>query len=294
MDLLRGQNRRKGLLEDFKRDKGEAFHGDRILVAPSTKVEYVNYNEDGVAAVVTKNLPPGGLVIEQGQVLSVHTPRLNAAGKQTFLKSLARILLPVDGFIYYPANLRVRFISPEPQLITGSVARNLKFGNQHPHSGADIRAACKLFRLSEDLWNDVHEEKEPAHGHGGHEEHEGHGGHGHEEHGHGPKEVWGLRPVGLNGEKLALSERIRIVLIRAMLSSVDMLLLHNVLDPLGPADADHVIGLLKDFVKDRGLKCLPQDMTQAHHLRKQKTVVISTKSPHIESVVHNTLVLNMQ
>jgi len=254
------------LLEDFKNKQGEAYYENRIVVAPGTKVEYVNYDDNGIATVKVNSLPAKGLIIEQGQVLSVHTPRMNAAGKQTFLKALARILLPVDGFIHYPPNLRVRFIAPEPQLLTGTVYRNLTFGNQTTHSGADMRAACKLFKLSEDLYS-CDDEKD--------------------------SESWGKRSVGLNGEKLALSERIRIVLIRALLSSADLLLLHNVLDPLGPNDADDIIQILKEFVKDRGVKCLSMDMRVPHHVRKQKTVVISTKSPHIESVVHNTLVLNM-
>jgi ABC-type multidrug transport system fused ATPase/permease subunit len=263
-DLLRGQKRREKLLIDFMDSEGDAFRDDRILVSPGTQVEYIDFTEAAGSRVKPWSLPSKGLIMEQGQIIAVHSPQKNAAGKQTFLKALARVLLPVEGFIHYPENLRVRYIDSQPMLLEASVYRNLKFGNQQVHPDADLRAACKMLNLSENLWNDVDE----------------------------TTGTWGQKYVGANGAKLAMSERIRVTLLRALLSSVDLLLLHNVLDPLDPDDVKQIIDVLKQFVKNRGITCLSIDMKAESHLRKQKTVVIGTKNPLIERYVHNSILIS--
>jgi len=266
-DLLFAAKRRENLLDRYIEEKKieaakgateEHDHTD-IVVAPGTVIEYADKDAAGLPIKRSHSLP--GVVTEQGQIVAVRTPGRQAAGKQTFLKTLARNLIPVEGFVTMPENLRVRLIPPQPSMLDGTVYRNLKFGNQHDHCDEDMRNLCSIMNLSPALYA-IEEDGS-----------------------------WGQRIVGKDGQKLAMSDRIRVVLIRALLSSVDLLLLDNVLDPLSEDDAHQIVGILETFVENRGFTCLTADMRAAHKLRKKKTVILSTRSLAIESRVHNILVL---
>jgi ABC-type multidrug transport system ATPase subunit len=84
--------------------------------------------------------------------------------------------------------------------------------------------------------------------------------------------------IGLNGERLSLTDRALLTLARALLSSVDFLLISNLLDVLGPNQAIRVIAVLKELTEKRGLSVLQTEtMSTPMHLRKKKTVIFSTK-----------------
>ena len=68
-----------------------------------------------------------------------------------------------------------------------------------------------------------------------------------------------------------------------LLSSVDLLLLANALDGLGEAHAFRVMGVLHEFIEFRGLPCLQSEYEGTPtHLKKKKTVFLSTKLPLVE------------
>jgi len=263
-DLLHSRERSNQLFQEYLEEYGPAAK-DKIIVHPDTTVEYTD--RDGDHLPVKRPILLPGTQIEQGQIVAVRAPGRNAAGKQTFLKALAQVLCPIKGFVHYPENLHVRLIPAEPQILTGTVLRNLRFGNQAqpPHSDADLQAVCLLFKLSPELY----EEQEEGAG-------------------------IGTRLVGTNGEKLAMTDRVKIAVIRSMLSSVDLLLIDHVLDPLDDQEVTEILDVLKLFVQERGLPCLTHDMKADLKLRKLKTVVIATRSQVIEGLVHNPMLLPSQ
>ena len=94
--------------------------------------------------------------------------------------------------------------------------------------------------------------------------------------------------IGLNGERLSMTNRALLSVARALLSSVDLLLISNMLDLLGPAQAKNVFTLLSEFCKDRALSVLATEAaTTPMHLRKKKTVIFSTKLAELESLADN-------
>jgi len=256
--LLRGRERRMRLFEQTKDMDMEA-----ITVSPFTEVSHTVTNSEGVQAQSVLRFPVDGISLDQGHVVVVHSQK-KAQGKSTFLKALARIYLPSDGFIFYPENLRFRYLSAEPEILTGTVAQNVLFGNQHEHDPEDIQKLCHLVGISTYLWDDskVVEEED------------------------GTKTLsWGQTIVGANGEKLSMTDRIRITLVRALLSSVDLLLLNNTLDLLQPKESMGIVHLLQEFCIHKGMPCLKSDMSRAHGLRKKKTVLISTRHSFLEELV---------
>jgi hypothetical protein len=89
--------------------------------------------------------------------------------------------------------------------------------------------------------------------------------------------------IGLNGEKLSLTNRTLLGLARALLSSVDLLLMSNVLDLLGPVQATKAMAVLRELTSRRCLSVLATEAaTVPMHLRKKKTVIFSTKLAEIE------------
>jgi len=264
-DLDRARMRRRVVIRKFNEDTGIQLQEDCITIGPGTFVQYAQSDEDGSIKSAKLFVSHKGLLLAQGQILALYTPEgSNTAGKTTFLKALAQIVLPRGGFVDFPENLRVRYIPMEPELFNKTVRENLCFGNQHPHSMEETRELCKLFKLSPYLYEIVGSNEDGTY-------------------------QWATPIVGANGCRVALSDRIRIVLIRALLSSVDLLLLNNTLDMLAPPDAAHILKQLKVFIQERGMKCLKSDTQTNLNLRKKKTIIVSTRSPHIGKQVHNYL-----
>ena len=172
-----------------------------------------------------------------------------ACSGRTFLQLLGRALLPSSGIIWYPDNLRVRLIPGEPLLFNGSLMYNLRFGNQKEHTDDEIWELCRLVGLSEDVL------------------------------------YRGELQVGHNGMKIALSDRINVCLARALLSSVDLLLLSNPLDVLGDDEGLQFLELLKEWRSQRGMACLSADHPPGVSvgLLKKKSVFYVTKSKALEA-----------
>ena len=89
--------------------------------------------------------------------------------------------------------------------------------------------------------------------------------------------------VGNGGSMLSLSNRILICIARALLSSVDLLLLANTLDLLSDDQIEQIIKILHELVHNRGLPFLSNDVgTIPIQLRKRKTVFFITNKEKIE------------
>ena len=139
-ELLNANTRRKQLRKGASRreivmqkvyEQFPDFKEQAIYVAPNTVVEYHTVT-DSRSIVKRVKFPAAGLNIELGQMNCLLS---TASGKATFLKSIARFLLPVEGFVHYPENLRVRFLSADIHIFNNSLMMNLRFGGQKDPDG---------------------------------------------------------------------------------------------------------------------------------------------------------------
>lgn len=235
--LLRTKMRRMNLVAEHLAKHPE-FDATNITLSNVTAVY------GGSEQTASMQIGPVNMMIEPGQVIAVTAE--HSSGKNTFLKLIARIILPTEGFVWVPSNLRMRFISEKPMIFTRSLMFNLTFGNQKPHEEKHIWDLCRKLGLSETLI------------------------------GNGDMEL------GTNGEKVSLSNRILICIARALLSSADILLFSNSLDSMNEKKAKQIVDVLFDLVANQGLPCLEQDMQAPQALRKRKTVIYITNNSTIE------------
>ena len=95
-----------------------------------------------------------------------------------------------------------------------------------------------------------------------------------------------LRPVGLHGEKLSLTNRVLLVIARALLSSVDLLLLGNLLDLLPLELAQNTLTVLRELATNRCLRCLETEWEELPlNLRKPKLIIFNSSVKELESYV---------
>ena len=100
------------------------FDPNNITISNVTTV-YDNTN----TLMPSQKIGPISMTIEPSQVIALTAA--HGVGKSTFLKLIGRILLPTEGFVSYPANLRTRFVGDKPMLFNRSLLFNLTFGNHH-------------------------------------------------------------------------------------------------------------------------------------------------------------------
>jgi len=258
-ELLNANTRRKQLRKGASRreivmqkvyEQFPDFKEQAIYVAPNTVVEYHTVT-DSRSIVKRVKFPAAGLNIELGQMNCLLS---TASGKATFLKSIARFLLPVEGFVHYPENLRVRFLSADIHIFNNSLMMNLRFGGQKDpdgnllHTEDEIWELCRQLGLSDYLVGDA-----DFH-------------------------------LGADGEKVAQSDRVKIVLARALLSSVDLLLLSNTLDVLNPQELERIIKVFNRMVNESGLNELSAERIIPKHLKKKKTILINSAHVRVQMV----------
>ena len=284
-DLLKGQQRRAMLLQTYEATLPDGEH----IPSSSVTIHNVTYRFPQLEENV---LPEISCIIESGQVVALKGG--GSVGKQVMLRLIGRHFTPSEGFIDYPARWRVRFLDatalffggdmnklqtaalsgPEVEReekwkSMGTLIYNLKFGAQfdHPnHADWDVEIwnLCNLLGMSKTLIGASVEEFTQG------------------EH---PKK---FEIIGLNGEKLSTSDRALLNIARALLSSVDLLLVSNTFDLLGPERGVHVIGIMKKWTKDRCLECLvTENAATPVHLRKKKTLIYSTKMKEIHDAADN-------
>jgi energy-coupling factor transporter ATP-binding protein EcfA2 len=282
--LYRSQKHRAQLIESC--ETKDSWQEDDIIV---NNVSYAYHNQP--SAQVLSNV---SFRIESGQIVSVGGE--GSVGKKSLLKLLARHFKPMKGgFIHYPPHFRTRFLDNNTAFFggdahklylankqggdainvalkqsTGTLDYNLKFGCQFKHPDPDIfdfeiYNLLRLFGLSTHLI-----------------------GHSFSEYSSGD-DAKKYTNIGLNGEKLSQSNRCLLSLVCALLSSVDLLIICNILDVLGPQRGSEVIKLLREFTENRGL---PRILKTEHgripfYLRKKKTVIYSTKIASLYNLADN-------
>jgi ABC-type multidrug transport system fused ATPase/permease subunit len=270
-DLLNSATRRKALLAGKKRRleimKRVEIEQPDFDFDPTTIVVYqveYDYNmqktsdfdkkenstdgdSEDDALAQQRRVGPISLIIEQGMICCIQSS--GSSGKKTILKLLARFILPTSGIIWYPENLRVRYISDVPVLFSSTVMKNLRFGpGSDRHSDEEIWSLCRKLGLSE-----------PIIGRG---------------------DVF----IGTRGAKLSLSDRCVIVIARALLSSVDLLLMSNTFDVLGLRQTRGIIRIFREWMKHRGVPDLSSDMPPGvpTALKKKKTLFFVSKNEELE------------
>jgi len=270
-ELLKGKERRKEAMAEWEK-AGNVCTDDEILVAPGTTVQYTMIEKDHgndlliqAPINVSVRFPEEGLIIEQGQVLLVTSGSKHAlAGKQTLLKALAQIIIPKDGFVKYSESLQVRFLPSLPQLFNLSVRENLLFGTGHASfTEEEVMELCEMMGLKRSLW-----ERNVV------------------------KKTWGETIIGISGSRISASDRVRLCVIRTLLSGVDMLLMHNTLDLMDLQDATIVVKVLENFVKDRSVACLKSvQLRTPLALRRKKTVIVSTTNAALRNLIPSCIEL---
>ena len=279
--LLRGQRRREKLIANLPAN---------TVDLEALFLHDVTYRFDKMDDA---KVPPLRCHIDGGQVVALRGG--GSVGKKLVLRLMARHFIPTTGFVHYPKNWRFRFLDANPNFFGGDMNKlqmaamegeraltaaqqssmgtldyNLKFGSQFKHPDHDvwnveIYNLLKLLKISEDLIGRSVEEY---------------------------VETSRFAMTGLDGEKLSMTNKALLSIARALLSSVDILFMSNVLDSLGPVHAQHVMGILKDWTRNRCVDVLStENSTTPVHLRKKKTVIFSTKLKELEAMADNWMFL---
>lgn len=191
-------------------------------------------------------IPNISFSFESGQILALDATRAGT-GNRTLLKLLARQLEPQKGFVSYPPYWRVRLLAMPPLLANGTLRENLLFGVRARIVDAEVIELCERLKMSAYLVHDL-------------------------------RTTGGSVQLGGMGEKLCLTDRVMITIARAILSNVDLLLIHGLMDIIGTTFMQNTMAVLKEMVLHRGLPLLRTEMMKTpEHLKKIKTIIISTK-----------------
>jgi len=235
-------------ISEVEYDHGTASESVLATAASSPKSGDAKSKKSG-----TSHLGPYSMIIDQGQIIAING---DGKGKKSFLMLLGRVYLPTAGLIYYPENLRVRYIPQEPMLFNSTIKDNLTFGMRKPHEIEDVFALCRAMGLSQAFLDSADQD------------------------------------CGVNGSRLSMSDRILICIVRAMVSSVDFLMLANTLDTLDFESGIHIMGLLRGWVDRRGCDVLPLDATDTMmHLKKKKTLLFVTKTKDLNANADATITM---
>lgn len=99
--------------------------------------------------------------------------------------------------------------------------------------------------------------------------------------------------VGNRGLKLSISDRIIIGIARALLSSVDLLLISNSFDQMGIKESQAILQLMRQWIDNRGMPFLSADNPPGVvlSLKKKKTVFYVTKNQELEGEADSTIKL---
>lgn len=253
------------------------------------------------------------MTIQSGQMVAIGGGP--SVGKTCILKLIARLFQPINekGFIHYPVNWRVRYIDSYPNFfggndtnvqmynemkdgggvgsMRGTLDYNLKFGCDFSHPNEDIfdleiYELLKELGLSKQLIGDTFYEYSKG---VSHKEEVKEGTHGMQDVHYGKK----YTQIGLNGDKLSKTDRSLLSIACALLSSVDLLIIQNVFDGLGPQHGCDVFFILKKFIENRGLPNILKTETNRipFHLRKKKTIIFSTKVKSLLKMADNWLLV---
>merc|ERR1712107_298652 len=88
--------------------------------------------------------------------------------------------------------------------------------------------------------------------------------------------------VGTDGEKLKMSDRLCVCIVRALLHDVDFLLLSSVVDVLGQHHGRQALAYLRRYVQCRGLPDSSHVLPQL--MRHRRLIIYATKVATLEEV----------
>mmetsp|Transcript_67725 Transcript_67725/g.153253 ORF Transcript_67725/g.153253 Transcript_67725/m.153253 type:complete len:508 (+) Transcript_67725:43-1566(+) len=288
--LLRCQKLHEILVEDFKRNPpaGMKWDPDALIVHD------VTYN---FHPKETSMVPPITFSLDGGQTVCLRGE--GSIGKNLLLRLIARHFVPTTGFVSYPPRWRYRFLDAAPSFFGGdpsTLARikaehglaayhearkrsqgtldyNVKFGAQFKHPDHKVWDK-EIFNLLRALGmsGELIGEDAKAYSEGVHAKK--------------------YTMIGLNGDKMSLTNRALLAIARCLLSSPDLILVSNTFDLLGPTRAVQVLMLLNEYTKERAISVLATEAAaNPKNLRKKKTVIFSTKIPDVEDMADNWLKL---
>jgi len=286
--LYRTQKNRKKLMALYDEDPKNEKWGNFDIVVHNVSYAFPNSRELVLNKFSTR--------LEGGQIIAVCGGP--SVGKKSLLRLIARHFNPIDGgFIHYPSRWRVRYIDgstcffggdqKEVRLAkekggdglinvlkqsTGTLDYNVKFGVQHVPENTDVwdEEIFTLFQhlgLSAQLIGENFKEYSVG------------------------TEAKKYTMIGLNGDKMSQTDRCLLVIACTLLSSVDLLLISNILDILGPVRSAAVLRVLREFTEGRGLgNILKTEVNSTpFHLRKRKTVIFSSKIKSLQKLADNWL-----
>jgi len=147
----------------------------------------------------------------------------HGAGKTTLLKVLGSAIFPqIDtGEVFVPAHVRSLHVSLEPYFFEGTLMENMTFGVENPSDGAKDRVQKILRALQcEDCVDDGVDSQD--------------------------KKMW--------QSQLTVKERHTLNLARALIANPYLLCIHKPTMAYGAKNSDTVMGILRDFVKHRGVE----------------------------------------
>ena len=305
-----GELERSGLIMKFMASRPGAWNPDALILSNVTLLfeESTSINAGARGLDLQSllcgsfKLPTLNCCVESGQVVVLKGG--GSTGKTTLLRLIAKHFTPTQGFVYVPGNWRVRFlgqnlaffgpsfgemqqrtmrgngrtskVSPvEAPLLSGTDAKgrgtleqNLRFGAFVHHSDEEIWALLNRLGVSESLIGSSPLEFSE---------------------GPGAKK---LQRVGFNGDRLSSTDSTLLGISRALLSSVDCLLLANTLDGLELDVARNVLSVLVELVVWRGTPVLQVELNLVPlYLRKKKLVIFSTKVEELEELADGWLFL---
>jgi len=175
---------------------------------------------------------------EQGSFVTVIGPK--SEGKSTFLKLVAGVLLPQDGFVFLPPWLRVLHVAAEPLFMSGSLFENLTLGvNPDDPEDADINriiGICKMLEVPEDVLEMIVSKV---------------------------NENW--------ASVLSRTQKSLLHFARALVANPDVLVVHHPTLGMDKQLKEDVLSLLKKFVNEKGLL---QDVHKSF-TRRPRTCIIS-------------------
>eukprot|EP00927_Polykrikos_kofoidii_P013192 TRINITY_DN15723_c0_g1_i1.p1 TRINITY_DN15723_c0_g1~~TRINITY_DN15723_c0_g1_i1.p1 ORF type:complete len:932 (-),score=93.11 TRINITY_DN15723_c0_g1_i1:49-2844(-) len=177
------------------------------------------------------------------------------AGVNTFFKLIAGELQPLSGSVDMPARWRVAYISNTPVIFDGDLLYNLSYGSAFELSMEDVNLVwetCRAVGLNEKLIGKASFD------------------------------------VGSNGSHLAFSDRLRVVLVRAILNDADLILIASLLDIIGFQKATQLFIFLREYIRTRGMPGITTPKT----FRPQKTFVYSSASEEIQRMSDMLLTKN--
>jgi len=164
----------------------------------------------------------GKLTVEQGKLVTLIGPR--GGGKSTLLRILGGAVLPgkdnIKGF-FIPSHLRVLNVESTAAFISGTLMDNLIFGvakGDPDGSLQRVKTICTMLDMPEEILAMIDSEDE------------------------------------LNWHEVVSQSQAQLLsLARALIANPDVLILHRPMFLFDEHTADIVVGLLKDFVRQRGV-----------------------------------------